>query len=195
MRDAAGQGVEAGVVVSARWVLVRCCQSAGRRSDRDGGHSAQGVESAGEPVPPWPVRGHPQGGCPRQVHEPAGQVDELAADGAGDDEFVGAHAAEADGPAQQVVGQHGTAEPAALAKNTPEGQCSIPAPSFKSRMFQLDHSASPVVPVDLDRGAVQVRDEGMVAPLGPQPLLGFSVSRVRRTTRRTERFLRPAPVV
>ncbi len=38
------------------------------------------------------------------------------------------------GPAHQVVSQDGAAEPGRVAAKLPEGQCFMPAPSFRSRM-------------------------------------------------------------
>ena len=69
------------------------------------------------------------------VDQAAGKCEQSGADGAGDGELiVGADVAEADGPAGDFWASTAQPSQAALAEKLPEGQCSRPAPSFRSRM-------------------------------------------------------------
>ena len=81
-------------------------------------------------------------------------------------------AAELGTPADQVVGKTAQHIHAALAEKSPEGQCSMPAPSFQSSMHSSTTAWRAVEGVELDRAAVEVGQEGEVPPVGPQRRLG-----------------------
>ena len=60
---------------------------------------------------------------------------------------------------------------AELAWKLPEGMCSSPAPSFEVADGELDDGVVSVEPVDVDGVTVEVGQEGVVTPVGPQPQL------------------------
>ena len=80
---------------------------------------------------------------------------------------------------------------AELAWKLPDGTCSRPAPSFQVADGELDDGVVTVEAVDVDGVTGEVGDKGVVTPVGPQPLLGVSVRRVRRTISRRVTWRRP----
>ena len=107
------------------------------------------------------------------VDEPAGELEEPGADGAGDGElFGGVHVAESGGPADQVVGEHGAGEPGGVGEELTGRAVLEPGAFFEVADGELDGGVVAVELVDLDGGQVEVGDERVVAPVGPQSPLG-----------------------
>ena len=117
--------VEASAAAPAQRVVVQVMSGEERRLD-----DAVVNNSAHEQT-----FGQTEDGSARGVDEAAGNGEDPEAHRRGDGELiVGVDAAQGGGPADQILGEHRAAEPGWSAKNRPEGQCSRPAPSFRSRM-------------------------------------------------------------
>lgn len=119
---------------------------------------------------------------------------QLLPDRLGDAEFVGADASETDGPAPQVVSEHGTGKPGGVGEERHGRAVLHPGAFLEATDVQLHDRVDPMERVHLDSWAVHVGEEGVVTPV-PQALLGLVGEPVRRTTSRTVGFLRPWPVV
>ena len=135
-------------VIDQRFLWLAGCQrtGAGRlrlrrpRSQGSGDGDRKGTQvpkGAGEGLLPRPMARCAQRRRPRAVDESTRQGHKARADGPSDGRTVVvglSDAAQELGPAKQVVGQDCALEPGALAAKLPDGQCSMPAPSFRSRM-------------------------------------------------------------
>ena len=137
------------------------------------GQDADPVEGGVEVRGPGPAGGEPQDPAAAAVDEPAGEGEEPGADGAGDGELVvGVDAAEAGGPAGEVVGEHGAGEPGGVGEEPARGAVLEPGAFFEVADGELDGGVVAVELVDGDGGRVEVGDEGVVSPVGPQLGLG-----------------------
>ena len=80
----------------------------------------------------------------------------------------GVHAAEAGGPADEVVGEHGAGEPGGVGEEPARGAVLEPGAFFEVADGELDGGVVAVELVDGDGGQFDVGDEGVVTPVGPQ---------------------------
>ena len=80
--------------------------------------------------------------------------------------------AEAGGPADEVVGEHGAAEPGGVGEEPARGAVLEPGAVFEVADGELDGGVVAVELVDVDGRQVEVGDEGVVTPVGPQLRLG-----------------------
>lgn len=127
----------------------------------------------------WKLWAHGQRAGSRSVHRRLrltsrpGRASSRVRTCAGSGELmVGVDLTEAGGPTDHVVGQNRAREPAALAKNRPEGQWSRPAPSLRSWMASSTGGVVPVELVGIDGQHVDVGDERVVLPVGSELRLG-----------------------
>ena len=102
-------------------------------------------------VGPWPSGGETQHGSAAAVDESAGQAEQSVADGAGDGELgVGVDIAEAGGPAAEVVGEHGAAEPGGVGEEPARWAVFEAGAVFEVADGELDGGVIAVELVDLD---------------------------------------------
>ena len=159
------------------WLLVVVVFSSARiacragRCDGLGGevHGAEPVEDDCERRSPGPPGGEVEGVAAGGVGESAGSSDEGASDGvAGDRPGVGG--ADADGPAGQVVGEDGEAEPGCVGVES-AGWAVGEAVGFEVADGELDDGVSAVMLVFVSDRAGAVRDEGVMIPVREQRFL------------------------
>ena len=137
------------------------------------------LQGGGEGVCPWPVERQAQSVAAAVVDEAARHGEELVGDGGCDGELArGVGAAEAGGPAGEVVREHAAGEPGAVGGESSGGAAAEPGALFEVSDGELDCGVAAVVGVGgTGVEVVSVGDEAVVAPVGPQ--------RVRRTMSRS----------
>ena len=86
--------------------------------------------------------------------------------------FGGVHVAESGGPADQVVGEHRAGQPGGVGEESTGRAVLEPSAFFQVADGELDRGVGAVELVDGDGGQFEVRDERVVAPVGPQSALG-----------------------
>ena len=86
--------------------------------------------------------------------------------------IVGMDVAQTGTPADEVVGQHRAGEPCRVGEEAPRGTV-LEARSFlQVADGQLDRGVLAVERVHLDERQIEVGDEGVMTPIGPQRSLG-----------------------
>ena len=118
---------------------------------------------------PWPPFRESQCWCAGAVHDDSGERDELGASGSvGGRGLVG----EQCGPASEVVGEHGTAEPCGVGWVVPGGDVFESGAFFEVADGELDDGVFSVELVGFDHRHIGVGgDEGVVSPVRPQAAL------------------------
>ena len=155
-----------------RWVGSAARLTAKPGSGRDGFECSQRVEDRGEGVGPGPARRESQGGLTGAVDEAAGQCEESGADGARNDEPVGVVTAQAGGPTHHVVREDRDLEPRRVRPEHTRREVLESGSGLEVLDRQLDGGVLAMEPIDFDDVAGQVGEERVVAPVGPQLLLG-----------------------
>ena len=133
------------------------------------------MEDAGEGRGPGPAGGEVECVAAGGVGHAAGCGDESAAGGGSGDEF-GSAGADGHGPAGEVVGEGGEAEPGAVGVE-PAGWAVCEAVVFQVADGEFDDGMGAVVEVFIAELAGAVRDEGVVVP-GWEEWLGVFVEDV-----------------
>ena len=85
--------------------------------------------------------------------------------------LLDADVAEDGGPADQVVGEHGALQPGRVGVEVAGGDMVESGAFFEVADGELDDGVVTVEPVDVDGVTVEIGEEGVVPPVGPQPLL------------------------
>lgn len=80
---------------------------------------------------------------------------------------VGLHMAEPGGPADDVVGEHGTAQPGGVGEEVPGGAVLEAGALFDVAHGEFDGGVIAVELVERDGFALDVGDERVVTPVGP----------------------------
>ncbi len=132
------------------------------------------MQGGGEGVLPGPVERQAQSVSAAVVDEAAWHGEEPVADGGCDGELArGVGAAEAGGPAYEVVGEHAAGEPGAVGGESSGGAAAEPGAFFEVTNGELDCGVGSVVGVGGTGVEVfSVGDEAVVTPVGPQLALG-----------------------
>ncbi len=109
---------------------------------------------------------------PAAVHDAAWESDESGADGALDGQFtVGGDATEAGAPADQVVGEHRAREPCRVGEKLSGGDAFETGTFFEVADREFDDGVVAVELVEGNGVAVEVGQERVVAPVGPERCL------------------------
>src|SRR5579875_3520727 len=136
---------------------------------------AQGRKGAEERLLPRPMVRCAQGWRPRAVDEPTRQRHQTRADGPSDGRtvvVVVVEAAQELGPAHQVVGQDGAAEPGAVGSEASRWAVLHPRALLQVADVELCLGALAVEGVDCDGAGGEIGEECEVTPVRPQSGLG-----------------------